>query len=79
MLFFFVLDEAGQFCLIQSNLTMPEDGGAGRVVGGGTTREYVLEDDECPLAILMNHQARQSTFFRDSEMEAYTIHLLPVY
>ena len=36
---------------------MPEDGGAGRVVGGGTTREYVLEDDECPLAILMNHQA----------------------
>merc|ERR1719193_1593050 len=49
--------EAGQFCLVQSNLTMPEDGGAGRVIGGGTTREYVLEEDECPLAILMNHQA----------------------
>ena len=36
---------------------MPEDGGMGRVVGGGTTRECVLEDDECPLAILMNHQS----------------------
>ena len=36
---------------------MPEDGGMGRVVGGGTTREYILEDDECPLAILMNHQS----------------------
>ena len=36
---------------------MPDDGGAGQVVGGGTTREYILEDDECPLAILMNHPA----------------------
>ena len=44
---------------MQSNLSMPDDGGAGRVVGGGTTREYVLEDDECPLAILMNHQANR--------------------
>jgi hypothetical protein len=36
---------------------MPEDGGAGQVVGGGTTREYILEEEECPLAILMNHPA----------------------
>lgn len=49
--------EAGNYCLVHSNLSMPEDGGAGQVVGGGTTREYILEDDECPLAILMNHPA----------------------
>ena len=48
--------EAPAFCLVQSNLSMPDDGGEGQVVGGGTTREYILEDDECPLHILMNHQ-----------------------
>merc|ERR1719232_1713943 len=48
--------EAANFCLVQSNLSMPDDGGEGQVVGGGTTREYILEDDECPLHILMNHQ-----------------------
>lgn len=25
------------------------------VVNGGTQQEYILDDDECPLAILMNH------------------------
>ncbi len=49
--------EAGNYCLVHSNLSMPEDGGAGQVVGGGTTREYILEEEECPLAILMNHPA----------------------
>ena len=48
--------EAPAFCLVQPNLSMPDDGGEGQVVGGGTTREYILEDDECPLHILMNHQ-----------------------
>ena len=47
---------AGAFCLVQSNLSMPDDGGEGQVLGGGTTREYILEDEECPLHILMNHQ-----------------------
>ena len=27
--------EAPHFCLVQSNLSMPEDGGEGRVLGGG--------------------------------------------
>merc|ERR1719266_2667798 len=49
--------EAPHFCLVQSNLSMPEDGAPGVVVGGGTTREYILDDDDCPLNILMNHQA----------------------
>merc|ERR1719284_1076343 len=48
--------EAANFCLVQSNLSMPDDGGQGHVPGGGTTREYVLDDEECPLQILMNHQ-----------------------
>ena len=48
--------EAPHFCLVQSNLSMPEDGAPGVVVGGGTTREYILDDDDCPLNILMNHQ-----------------------
>merc|ERR1719411_1536187 len=49
--------EAPHYCLVQSNLSMPEDGAPGVVVGGGTTREYILDDDDCPLNILMNHQA----------------------
>lgn len=24
-------------------------------INGGTQQEYILDDDECPLAILMNH------------------------
>ena len=44
-------------CVVRSNLTMPDDGGEGKVVVGGTTREYILEDEDCPLNILMQHQA----------------------
>merc|ERR1719411_1221824 len=51
--------EAPNFCLVQSNLSMPDDSGEGHVVGGGTTREYILEEDECPLHILMNHQSNK--------------------
>jgi len=47
--------ESANYCLVQSNLTMPDDGGEGQVVGGGTTREYILDEDECPLNILMHH------------------------
>ena len=50
--------EAPHYCLVQSNLSMPEDGAPGVVVGGGTTREYILDDEDCPLNILMNHQVR---------------------
>ena len=46
--------------LSQSNLSMAEDGSSGVVVGGGTTREYMLEDEDCPLQILMNHQVRET-------------------
>jgi len=49
--------DSANYCLVQSNLTMPDDGGEGQVVGGGTTREYILEEDECPLNILMHHPA----------------------
>merc|ERR1719210_2304007 len=38
---------------------MPDDGGEGQVLGGGTTREYILDEEECPLHILMNHQAQR--------------------
>jgi len=48
--------EALNYCLVQSNLTMPEDGGQGQVLGGGTTREYMLDDGDCPLGILMQQQ-----------------------
>merc|ERR1719244_1274476 len=49
--------ECQLYCLVQSNLSMPDDGGEGQVVGGGTTREYILEEDEWPLNILMHHPA----------------------
>ena len=48
--------KAPAFCLVQSNLSMPDDGGEGQVVGGDTTGENILEDNECPLHILMNHE-----------------------
>merc|ERR1719367_2501632 len=51
--------EAANFCLVQSNLSMPDGGGEGQVLGGGTTREYILDEEECPLHILMNHQAQR--------------------
>ena len=49
--------DSANYCLVQSNLSMPDDGGEGQVVGGGTTREYILEEEECPLNILMHHPA----------------------
>ncbi len=42
--------EAPNFCLVQ--VTTIED--------AGQSREYYLEDDECPLAIVMNHTQSQS-------------------
>lgn len=45
--------EAPAFCLIEVVTGPPEaNGGHDKDLGG---REYYLEDDECPLAILMNH------------------------
>ncbi|KAK0086310.1 hypothetical protein PV325_003382 [Microctonus aethiopoides] len=35
-----------QYCLVQVN---------GETTNGNTHQEYILDDDECPLAILMNH------------------------
>ena len=53
--------EAQAFCLIQ--MTSPpnvimENGGHDVIDG----REYYLEDDECPLAILMNHPPSRGTY-----------------
>ncbi|KAF3422584.1 hypothetical protein E2986_13606, partial [Frieseomelitta varia] len=36
-----------QYCLVQVN--------SENNMNGGTQQEYILDDDECPLAILMNH------------------------
>ena len=53
--------EAQAFCLIQ--MTSPPsvimENGGHEVVDG---REYYLEDDECPLAILMNHPPSRGTY-----------------
>ena len=50
--------EAGAFCLVQvTSLPLIENGG--HEVNDG--REYYLEDDECPLAILMNHPPSRGT------------------
>ena len=53
--------EAQLFCLVQST-TMPLQNASQNQSresqpndGQATAREYFLEDDECPLAILMNH------------------------
>ena len=54
--------EANLFCLVQAT-TMPSsqnnpqspNKSVNHNDGGPVSREYYLEDDECPLAILMNH------------------------
>ena len=48
--------EAPGFCLVQVT-SPPESGVNGGPAGypGEANREYYLEDEECPLAILMNH------------------------
>jgi len=41
---------------LQVNTAVPADNGESKEYHGGTnSREYILDDDECPLAILMNH------------------------
>ena len=51
--------EAPSFCLVQ--ITTPP---GGEVNGSGHhEREYYLEDDECPLAILMNHPPSRGKYF----------------
>jgi len=52
--------EAHIFCLVQaSTIAAPghptKNGDGGDVNAGPVTREYFLDDEECPLAILMNH------------------------
>lgn len=34
--------------------------------GGNAQQEYILDDDECPLAILMNHPSTRGEFSRVS-------------
>ena len=47
-------EDPTNFCLVQVTTQASEGGGGG---GGGNEppHEYILEDDECPLSILMNH------------------------
>ncbi|XP_052123396.1 afadin [Frankliniella occidentalis] len=53
------------YCLVQVNTNIPESSGDSKEYHGGTNnREYILDDDECPLAILMNHpNSRGSIMF----------------
>jgi hypothetical protein len=42
--------------VFQVNTSVPADSAESKEYHGGTNnREYILDDDECPLAILMNH------------------------
>lgn len=36
-------------------------------MNGGTQQEYILDDDECPLAILMNHPSARGKLLRHFE------------
>ncbi|XP_016772689.2 putative uncharacterized protein DDB_G0282133 isoform X9 [Apis mellifera] len=42
-----------QYCLVQVN--------SENNLNGGTQQEYILDDDECPLAILMNHSSTRGS------------------
>lgn len=48
----------------QVNTAVPADNGESKEYHGGTnSREYILDDDECPLAILMNHPSSRGESF----------------
>jgi len=50
------------YCLVQVNTAVPADNGESKEYHGGTnSREYILDDDECPLAILMNHPSSRGS------------------
>ncbi|XP_023710210.1 uncharacterized protein LOC111865986 isoform X4 [Cryptotermes secundus] len=50
------------YCLVQVNTAVPADNGESKEYHGGTNnREYILDDDECPLAILMNHPSSRGS------------------
>ncbi|XP_069688876.1 afadin isoform X3 [Periplaneta americana] len=50
------------YCLVQVNAAVPADNGESKEYHGGTNnREYILDDDECPLAILMNHPSSRGS------------------
>lgn len=46
-------EDPTNFCLVQVTTQASEGGGGGG--GNEPPHEYILEDDECPLSILMNH------------------------
>jgi afadin len=54
-------EDPANYCLIQLVTPSALDGGSsnGRI---SATREYVLDDDDCPLAILMMQQSGSITF-----------------
>uniref|UniRef100_A0A8D8LU77 Afadin n=1 Tax=Cacopsylla melanoneura TaxID=428564 RepID=A0A8D8LU77_9HEMI len=61
-------EDAHQYCLVQVNTAIPETPPTTQQNGGdqfmNNQREYILDEDECPLAILMNHpQSRGSIMF----------------
>ncbi|XP_063220039.1 afadin isoform X2 [Bacillus rossius redtenbacheri] len=50
------------FCLVQVNTSASADNGETKEYhGGSNNREYILDDDECPLAILMNHPSSRGS------------------
>ncbi|GLG95429.1 Putative actin filament-binding protein afadin [Gryllus bimaculatus] len=50
------------FCLVQVNTAaLPDTGESKEYHGGTNNREYILDDDECPLAILMNHPSSRGS------------------
>ncbi|XP_071440496.1 uncharacterized protein [Hetaerina americana] len=54
--------DPSHYCLIQVNVLGPDGGAEGsKEYHGGTNREYILDDDECPLAILMNHPSSRGS------------------
>lgn len=60
------------YCLVQVNTNIPESTGDSKEYHGGTNnREYILDDDECPLSILMHHpNSRGKPKTTESESEA---------
>ncbi|KAG8238213.1 hypothetical protein J437_LFUL018257, partial [Ladona fulva] len=55
-------EDPSQYCLIQVNVLGPDNGTeSSKEYHGSTNREYILDDDECPLAILMNHPSSRGS------------------
>ncbi|CAH1388633.1 unnamed protein product [Nezara viridula] len=65
-------EEPQHYCLLQVNSAIEENKDTNHSTNTLNQREYILDDDECPLAILMNHPLSRERRSLDSKPETWS-------